>query len=472
MLSFLRHIETPPWLERLPRPLIIGGVVSGLAVYSLAIGAMFGTNRQLIGLALLALPLGLIGLTLLLYRFEWFVLILPLTGLAMRPISVPAGNGSELPISMLLTLALSGIWILAMITRRTWLLAPSPLNKPLLAFMFICIFSVLWGILWADPILNWRIMGNFRFAQIASLLSFLGLLSIPLLVGRFIQHEWQIKAYLGMFIVCGGLMTIFLIFGINEYLLVAQGLWGLWFALSLAGIIYLQPNVHWGWRLAGSAFLMWHLWLAAVRNSLWISGWLPTIVGLLAMAFFASRRIFFILVAIVILNVAIGPGQVYIDQVINDNIEEGGLGRLEIWERNLSIVKQHWLFGTGVAGYAPYNMTYYREDARSTHNNYFDILAQFGVVGFSIWIWFAIASLWYGWRTIQLAPPGILRTTAIVATSGWAAAQFSMMLGDWVLPFLYNQTVGGFKYTMHSWVFVGLLISIRQKIDKLSLEQS
>lgn len=56
MLSFLRHIETPHWLERLPRPLIIGGVVGGLAVYSLAIGAMFGTDRQLIGLALLALP--------------------------------------------------------------------------------------------------------------------------------------------------------------------------------------------------------------------------------------------------------------------------------------------------------------------------------------------------------------------------------------------------------------------------------
>ncbi|MDW8403086.1 O-antigen ligase family protein [Chloroflexus sp.] len=462
MLPLLRQIETPHWLERLPRPLVIGSAIGGVVVYSLAIGAMFGTNRQLIGMALLALPLGLIGSTLLLYRFEWFVLILPLTGLAMRPIALPAGNGSELPISMLLTLALSGIWILAMIKRRTWQLVPSPLNKPLLAFMFICIFSVPWGIIWADPILDWRIMGNFRLAQIASLLSFLGLLSTPFLVGRFIQHEWQIKAYLGMFIVCGGLVTIFLTFGIHEPLLVAQGLWGLWFALSLAGVIYLQPRIHWGWRLAGSALLVWHLWLAAIRNSLWISGWLPTLVGLLAMAFFVSRRVFFVLIIITTLNLAMGPGRVYIDQVVNQNIEEGGLGRLEIWQRNLAIVQQHWLFGTGVAGYAPYNMTYYREDARSTHNNYFDILAQFGVVGFGIWVWFAIASLWYGWRTIQLAPPGMLRTTAIVATSGWFAAQCSMMLGDWVLPFLYNQTVAGYKYTMYSWIFVGLLISVRQ----------
>ncbi|MDN5272714.1 O-antigen ligase family protein [Chloroflexus sp. MS-CIW-1] len=466
MQSFLRHIETPHWIERLPRPLVLGGFLSGLLVYSTLIGIMFGTNRQLIGLALLALPVLIVGFTLLLYRFEWFVLILPLTGLAMRPLAVPAGNGSELPISMLLTLALSGGWILSMITRRTWQLAPSPLNKPLLAMMAICIFSVPWGLLWADPIVDWWIMGNFRLAQIASLLSFLGLLSIPLLVGRFIQHEWQIKAYLGMFIVCGLLMTAAQTFGIDHVILVDMGLWGLWFALPLAGITYLQPGIHWRWKLIGTIILCWHLWLAALRNSLWISGWLPTIVGLFIMAFLTSRRIFFILLLAFALNLAVGPGRYYVEQVINDNVEEGGLDRLEIWARNLWVVRHHWLFGTGVGGYAIYNMTYFRYDARSTHNNYFDILAQFGVVGSGIWLWFAIVSLYYGWQTIWMAPVGILRTTAIVATSGWAAAQFSMMLGDWVLPFLYNQGVPGYRYTMYSWIFVGLLISIRQMIKR------
>ncbi len=462
MRTPLSRIEIPAWIERLPRPLLIGAVIGGLALYSVAIGILVGSGRQLPGLALLALPLGLIGLTLILYRFEWFVLILPLTGLAMRPLAMPAGNGSELPLSMLLTLALVGIWILAMIKRRSWQLAPSPLNKPLLALMAITIFSTLWGILWADPILDWYIMGNFPLARGASLLSFLGLMWTPLLVGRFIQREWQIKAYLGMFIACGFLMTASLTFGIHEPFLVAMGLWGLWFTLSLVGVIFLQPGVHWAWRLIGSGLLLWHLWLVAIRNSLWISGWLPTIVGLLALLFLASRRLFWLAIVIVALNFAVGPGNQYLQQVIDDNIEEGGLGRLEIWQRNLWVVSQHWLFGTGVAGYAPYNMTYFREDARSTHNNYFDVLAQFGVVGFGIWIWFALVSLWYGWNTIQQAPPGILRATAIVATAGWAAAQFSMMLGDWVLPFLYNQTVAGYKHTMHSWLFLGLLISVHR----------
>jgi hypothetical protein len=31
-----------------------------------------------------------------------------------------------------------------------------------------------------------------------------------------------------------------------------------------------------------------------------------------------------------------------------------------------------------------------------------------------------------------------------------------------VLPFAYNQGVGGYKYTVYSWLFLGTLISIRQ----------
>jgi O-antigen ligase len=269
-----------------------------------------------------------------------------------------------------------------------------------------------------------------------------------------------------MFIVCGFLMTAAQTFGINHMILTDMGLWGLWFALPLAGVIYLQPGIPWGWRLFGTTILIWHIWLVALRNSLWISGWLPTIVGLLLMALLTSRRIFFILLLLVAMNLTVGPGKHYIEQVVNDNVQEGGLDRLDIWARNLWVAQQHWLFGTGVGGYAPYNMTYFRYDARSTHNNYFDILAQFGVVGSGIWLWLAIVSLYYGWQTMRMAPVGILRTTAIVATSGWAAAQFSMMLGDWVLPFLYNQGVPGYRYTMYSWIFVGLLISIRQLIKR------
>jgi hypothetical protein len=57
---------------------------------------------------------------------------------------------------------------------------------------------------------------------------------------------------------------------------------------------------------------------------------------------------------------------------------------------------------------------------------------------------------------------------AIIATAGWIGAQASMFLGDWVLPFAYNQGVGGYKYTVYSWLFLGTLISVRQIIRPLT----
>ena len=40
-----------------------------------------------------------------------------------------------------------------------------------------------------------------------------------------------------------------------------------------------------------------------------------------------------------------------------------------------------------------------------------------------------------------------------------------MMLGDWVLPFAYNQTIAGYKYTVYSWIFLGTLIALRPLIE-------
>lgn len=59
-------------------------------------------------------------------------------------------------------------------------------------------------------------------------------------------------------------------------------------------------------------------------------------------------------------------------------------------------------------------------------------------------------------------PAGLLRTVAIIATCGWAAALASMMFGDWLLPFAYNQGIGGYGYVAYSWMFLGLLISVHR----------
>ena len=63
---------------------------------------------------------------------------------------------------------------------------------------------------------------------------------------------------------------------------------------------------------------------------------------------------------------------------------ESGATRLNAWSTSLELTREHFLFGTGPAGYAAYYMTYIPYSAMATHNNYIDILAQTGVIGSGI----------------------------------------------------------------------------------------
>jgi len=233
----------------------------------------------------------------------------------------------------------------------------------------------------------------------------------------------------------------------------------MWTVIPAYGLLIAQPKLRWYWRVLLLIIIAVTLYQTAVVNADWISGWAPTIVALFAATFLRSKKAF--LVLLVIGAITVYSGQGFFTQVADDNINDGSLERLSLWEQNWRVVRAHWLLGTGPAGYALYYMTYYRDDARSTHNNYMDILAQFGFSGTVAWLWLALTGIYEGWRLTRRAPPGFLRALAIIATAGWVGAQASMFFGDWVLPFAYNQGVGGYKYTVYTWLFLGTLISIR-----------
>ncbi|MBP1464883.1 O-antigen ligase family protein [Candidatus Chloroploca sp. M-50] len=447
-------------LHQLPRTVKIGGVLLGLLGLTVLIGLLGGSGRILPMLALVALPFMAVSFGASVRYFDTLVLVLPLTALLLRFIELPTGTESTLPASLVLTLGLVAIWGLTMIVRREWQVPASPFTWPLLIFMLICIISLPWGILWRDPILNMRVMGgNFIFTQIGSLVTMISLMCIPFLVGRFIDQAWKIKFYLVCFIVCGILMTVTQFFSIRQNILNDRGSCGLWSVVSLFVILTTQ-QLRWYWRLLIITLIVWHLYVMMILNSSWLSGWVPTILAIAIILWMRSRLIFTILIAVTISFTFFGSIRPQIEQMIAEEIDEGGLERFAIWERNFGVIFDHWFLGTGPAGYSPYNMTYFPWDARSTHNNHMDILAQFGFVGMAVWIWFTVASVRYGWRVMSNAPEGLLRITAMTSLSGWIAAQFSMIFGDWMLPFAYNQGITGFSYIVYNWIFLGLIISV------------
>jgi O-antigen ligase len=436
---------------------LVGGVLTMLLLLSLAAGVLAGNGRNTLTLLFVLGPVLLFGSIFASRRFDLVVLALPLAALTI-PLEVPTGTETKLPAALLLALALFGLWIPTMIMRGQYRLAPSPLNKPILVFNAICCLSLVWGIAWRDPILIDA--PKFIVTQSASLITFLVSTGAALLIGNFVQTPARLKYIVIIFIVCGALMTITELFQINQRFLNDRGLWGMWTVTSAYGLLIAHPKLRWYWRALLLAIIAATLYQTVVVNADWISGWVPTIVAMLAATFLRSKKAFVVL--IIITALAAYGARDFFTSVADDNINDGSLQRLSLWEQNWRVVRAHWLLGTGPAGYALYYMTYYRDDARSTHNNYLDILAQFGFTGTIVWFWLALTGVYEGWRLSLRAPPGFLRTLAIIATAGWVGAQASMFFGDWVLPFAYNQGVGGYKYTVYSWLFLGTLISIRQ----------
>ncbi len=103
----------------------------------------------------------------------------------------------------------------------------------------------------------------------------------------------------------------------------------------------------------------------------------------------------------------------------------------------------------GPAGYEYYFHAYgYYDSAVGTadlsHNNYIDIVAQTGVTGFALWIALWAAQGWMVWKLFRkrIDDPFLsaLKYSLIVC---YPAILMSMMLGDWVTPFPYTQTLAG-----------------------------
>jgi O-antigen ligase len=159
-----------------------------------------------------------------------------------------------------------------------------------------------------------------------------------------------------------------------------------------------------------------------------------------------------------------GAPKVYELTMGGDN-EYSLMTRVEAWRIMGEIVSINPLLGLGFANYSWYTPLFpilgYAVQFNS-HNNFVDILAQTGVIGLLCFLWFAGAVGWIAWRLRTRVPDGFQRAYVIGALGGLAGTMAAAMLGDWVLPYVYNIGFAGFRYSVLAWVFLGGLLVIEQ----------
>jgi len=452
--------------------------------WTVILGALFGASAvglatvrfegsELLQSVLWAIPIALPGV-LIWYllgqpgrgRSNWFqygILLILLTAGIIR-FELKVSDGSYVVTSLMITVVVIGVWFLQMLLHdKKIYIKPSPINKPVITFMVISFMALVWSNLFRDPLIVSRAgSSSFLIVQLASLIVMILLPGLILLMVNKITEvkwlKWLTSIMIGLGI--GAILSIEL----NLPLLEAfhtRGLFITWVGgLSYALILFNKELSIW---IRGLLLLVLFAWLrwALIDAGSWISGWLPLIVACGWITWLYSKK-YLLLLLLPLAVLFIWLNSDFWNTIFAAESAGSGAERYKIWQINLGHVYNHPFFGMGPAGYAVYNMTYNPEDARSTHNNLFDILAQTGLIGSAAFAWLFFVLLRIGSKTSRMLAGrrNFAEAFANATYAGCLAALVAMTLGDWVIPFAYNQTIAGFDDASYTWIFLGGMVSL------------
>jgi O-antigen ligase len=456
-------------LDKSRDKLLRWAVVVGLILASAGLGKLATRDIRLINIALVGMIAVLAGIVVYKAgRFEYSMLALIPVAAAMNFLKLRASGESQIAGSMMLTMVLIGFWFVQLLAPGDRSrLKPSALNLPVLLFIAINVVSLFWANLLRDPLV--KIWATFPLVQLAALAVNILLPLLALLVFNKIHDVKMLRWLVGLMLAAGTFVIVAILFDLDLFRYYEHGHRGLfptWVGLFAYGLVLFHRRLPWWLKLPLIVLLAGWVYHAFLLNTAWLSGWLPLAFGCGILTFLYSKRLTLALLLIAVAVMVTNYGWFY-EHIYVANVQEGSNRRPDLWEKNLRLVSRHPLLGVGPAGYAPYYRTYHPEDARSTHNNYFDVLGQTGLIGFAVFLWIWGAALRAANRT-RLALKGrggFTETYANVALAGILAAVFAMMLGDWTLPFAYNQGIIGFDNAVYTWIFTGGLFSLQHIIS-------
>lgn len=459
MHSLRAKFPVLPWPSALP-PLWWAAVALGLGTVGLVAVRFLAKGLTITVLAIPALILAI----LVLLRPQLGLYAVVLCAGVVR-VKAGTGTGSAIVASLGCAIILCLCWIAHHILHRRRLnYLPPQVVVPAFALMFFAGFSLLWGRATLDPRID--MPGTFLRVQIAALLLFF--VSVGLLfVGGDLLRDRQARNWIMLAIVAIGFAALpFRALDINMPLFSVFGLFGVWFvALCWSHALVndsLPPPLRW---LLGLGAIGWLL-VQLITQLDWTSGWMPPCIALVVVTIIARPRLGVPLLLLMVTTALAFQG--VLNALLLSEEEQGSLGgefgRLELWIRNIEVLKDHLLFGTGPAGYALYYVALMPEKAMSTHNNYIDILAETGIFGILSFFALLIGLCWLGWRTrVEIYRSGgqpADRAACCAALGGLVAAIQAMALGDWVIPFVYNQTIAGFDHSVYTWLMLALLCGL------------
>lgn len=432
--------------------------------------------------ALGALVFGLIAL-----RQMKFALILVLLTSATTGVTLGTGTATALPLGLLAVAGLTAVWLLGMMLFDHEVhLKPSPLNLPLLAFLVAALISWIVGyVLW-----DWKLpapKSNLLFVQAGQYALFALSFAVMFLVAHQSLDQKDLRRW--MWIVIGiGMAGIAAETLFGSYRLRDMGVTGSLYIfptiLFAAQLLYNPSVKRWLWLVGFIALALFAAW--AYRNLEWKGGWVTALLGL-ALLFLLHSRKSFLLVLLASALVAYTQWDYLVERLFLPEIGSTSTARPLFWLDVIRMTARSPVLGLGLANYMFYwadpsfvplsrlqvgwNTWDFWGYAPPSHNMFVDIYAQTGLLGLGLFLWAMGAALWLMFSLARRLPPGFSRAYVYGVLCGFAAMLAgSFLFADWLIPFVYNITITGFRHSVYAWILLGSVLSIYFNQEKFIRE--
>jgi hypothetical protein len=429
------------------------GIVTAAIMTSMVV-SFWGSPIILI--LLLGLLLGLVAIVALIRQPNLGFIFIFLGGIV--PVSGPSG----LSMATVIVALMLGLWIMDMlVVRRHFVLIRSRVMTPILTLLVIAVVAFGMGqIPW------------FVFARQAPLDAQLGGFAIficsiggLLLSAHLIKDIYWLKVIVWVFL---GLSAIYILgraIGLSAidrlyyWTFSAQSMFWTWLiALSSSQIIYNNQLTRRS-RAMLIALVLLTFYVAIFQAFDWKSGWVPPVVSVLVLLGIRYRnQIVFATPFVVMIALYFA-----INLIATDEYSWGT--RTDAWRIILEISRVSPLLGMGFANYYWYTPLFPIRGwsvSFNSHSQYVDLIAQTGYLGLIafFWVFFAVGRL--SFNLARRMSDGFARAYSYGVLAGIAATLVAGYLGDWVLPFVYNVGLRGFRASILPWIFMGGVIALEQ----------
>lgn len=437
------------------RPLVIVAVL----LSSAALAYKGSTNQIILLLILLAGSTG----TLALLRWPPLGLLLVSFGGLVIPYVGPAGfNASMAIIGLMLVLWLGDMFV----RERRIRLVQSQTVWPLLGLVGTAALAFIIGqFSWLNFAKNAPLDAQLGgFAVFALSVAAFFLVSNQVRDLRWLQlMTWTVLAFGSLYV--AGRIAPGLLGPVVYKVFQGQAIGGVFYAwlpaLAFSQFLF-NHKLHPAWRGVLGLLVVATLYTTFVQNFGWKSGWLPAFTGVVVIVWLRSWQ-FGLLLSLI----AAVPVIALIPDFLSSDAYSVST-RLDAWLIMLEIIKINPLLGLGFGNYYWYTPLFGIRGWTVTfnsHNNYVDIVAQTGLLGLACFLWFFGEVGRLGCRLRGRVPDGFPKAYVNGALGGLVATLVAAMLGDWVLPFVYNIGLAGFRTGVLAWLFLGGLVALENMYE-------